>query len=261
MKVGVFTDEVSLAKAAADYLITMMADATPRNLGVATGSTPLPLYEELRKAHAAGTFTLADAKAFALDEYIGLPVGHPESYRKVLQGELVGEDKTGLRDENLFTPNGDVDVPDGARESAAAYDAVIRDNGGVFLQILGIGSNGHIGFNEPGISLVSRTHVDALARQTREDNARFFNDNIDDVPDMCITQGLGTILEAQHIMLIATGEGKADAIACAVEGPISSGCPASILQMHPSVRVYVDEAAASKLRGREMHAVRWEKLA
>lgn len=261
MRVGVFQDADALAEAAAAYLIDTLAGASPRNLGVATGSTPLPLYRELRKAYAAGTFSLADAKAFALDEYIGLEPGHPESYRRVLVNELVGEDKTGLRDENLFTPNGDVDVPDGARESADAYDAVIRDNGGVYLQILGIGSNGHIGFNEPGISLSSRTHVDALSRQTREDNARFFGDNLDEVPHMCITQGLGTILEAKHIMLIATGAGKAKAIAHAVEGPISSAWPASILQMHPSVRVYVDEAAAADLKGRDMHAIRWEKLA
>ncbi|MDP9806725.1 glucosamine-6-phosphate deaminase [Trueperella bonasi] len=261
MKVGIFRNETEVAKMAAAYLIETMNGAPVANLGVATGSTPLPLYQQLREAHANGSFSLANAKAFALDEYIGLQPGHPESYRKVLQDELVGEDKTGLMDENLFTPNGNVDVPDGAREAAAAYDAAIKDNGGVHLQILGIGSNGHIGFNEPGISLSSRTHVDALARQTREDNARFFNGDLAKVPQMCITQGLGTILEATHIMLLATGEGKADAVAAAVEGPISSSCPASILQMHPSVRVYVDEAAAAKLKGREMHEIRWEMLA
>lgn len=261
MKVGVFTDEAAVAKAAAAYLMETMDAATVCNLGVATGSTPLPLYAELRAAHADGKFSLAKAKAFALDEYIGLEFGHSESYRKVLQNELVGADKVGLADENLFTPNGNVDVPVGAREAADAYDALIRDNGGVHLQILGIGSNGHIGFNEPGISLSSRTHVDALARQTREDNARFFDGDLGKVPEMCITQGLGTILEAEHIMLIATGAAKAHAIAQAVEGPISSACPASILQMHPSVRVYVDEAAAANLSGRDMHAVRWEVLA
>ncbi len=260
MKVGIFKDADAVAKAAAEYLIEMMDGANPRNLGVATGSSPLPLYAELRKAYAEGKFSLDDAKAFALDEYIGLDPSHPESYRKVLQNELVGEDKTGLKDENLFTPNGNVKVPDGARESAAAYDAIIRDNGGVHLQILGIGSNGHIGFNEPGTSLSSRTHVDTLTRQTREDNARFFDDELAQVPQLCITQGLGTILEAEHILLVATGEGKADAIVAAVDGPVSSTCPASVLQMHPSVRVYVDEAAAAKLHGRDMHALRWEKL-
>lgn len=260
MKVGVFTDATAAAKAAAEHLIEMKNGVTPFNLGVATGSTPLPLYEELRAAHAEGTFSLADSKAFALDEYIGLEPGHPESYRKVLQDELVGDDKTGLTDQNLFTPNGNVEFPEGAHEAADAYDAAISDNGGVNLQILGIGSNGHIGFNEPGISLSSRTHVDALARQTREDNARFFDDDLDKVPDMCITQGLGTIMEADHIVLLATGAGKADAIAAAVEGPITSSCPASILQMHPSVRVYVDEAAASKLENLDMHKVRWELL-
>ena len=136
MKVGVFTDEAAVAKAAAAYLMETMDAATVCNLGVATGSTPLPLYAELRAAHADGKFSLAKAKAFALDEYIGLEFGHSESYRKVLQNELVGADKVGLADENLFTPNGNVDVPVGAREAADAYDALIRDNGGVHLQIL-----------------------------------------------------------------------------------------------------------------------------
>ncbi|WP_461025039.1 glucosamine-6-phosphate deaminase [Trueperella pyogenes] len=257
MKIGIFKDETELAKAAAEYLMTMMADAQPRNLGVATGSTPLGLYAQLRAAHEAGQFSLADAKAFALDEYVGIDSAHPEAYRNVLRAELVGEDKTGLSEENLHTPNGQADDPYAA---AAAYDADIRDNGGVYLQILGIGANGHIGFNEPGVSLVSRTHVDALTHQTRKDNARFFEGNLDLVPDKCVTQGLGTIMEAKHLLLVAIGENKADAIAGMVEGPITASCPASITQMHPSVVVFCDEAAASKLRNTDMYRTRWEVL-
>ena len=252
MKVGVFTDETAVAKAAAAYLMETMDAATVCNLGVATGSTPLPLYAELRAAHADGKFSLAQAKAFALDEYIGLESGHSESYRKILQNELVGADKVGLADEFLFTPNGNVDVPDGAREAADAYDALIRDNGGVHLQILGIGSNGHIGFNEPTSSLRSRTRVKTLAPQTREDNARFFG-SLDEVPKHCVTQGIGTILEAKQLLLVAHGAQKADAVAAMIEGPLASVCPASALQLHPVETVVVDEAAAAKLQLHEYY--------
>ena len=234
MKIGIFKDETELAKAAAEYLMTMMADAQPRNLGVATGSTPLGLYAQLRAAHEAGQFSLADAKAFALDEYVGIDPAHTSFLHRYLQ--------------------------DDPYAAAAAYDADIRDNGGVYLQILGIGANGHIGFNEPGVSLVSRTHVDALTHQTRKDNARFFEGNLDLVPDKCVTQGLGTIMEAKHLLLVAIGENKADAIAGMVEGPITASCPASITQMHPSVVVFCDEAAASKLRNTDMYRTRWEVL-
>ncbi|KTF04335.1 MULTISPECIES: glucosamine-6-phosphate deaminase [Trueperella] len=257
MQIGIFSDETELAKAAAAYLMNTMKGAEPKNLGVATGSTPLGLYAQLREAHATGDFTLADAKAFALDEYVGIDPAHPEAYRNVLRTELVGDEKTGLTEDNLHTPNGQADDPYAAAE---AYDADIRDNGGVHLQILGIGANGHIGFNEPGVSLVSRTHVDALTHQTRKDNARFFEGNLDLVPDKCVTQGLGTIMEAKHLLLIALGENKADAIAGMVEGPISASCPASITQMHPSVVVFCDEAAASKLTNTDMYRTRWEVL-
>ncbi|WP_124055265.1 glucosamine-6-phosphate deaminase [Arcanobacterium ihumii] len=257
MKVGIFSDAHKVGAEAARIVIEAMNGATIRNLGVATGSTPLNLYAELRKAHEEGTFSLADARAFALDEYVNVPEDHPERYRNVLRTELVGDDKTGLKDENLFTPDGN---DSDSLVAADRHDAAIRDNGGVELQILGIGSNGHIGFNEPGTALTSRTHVDVLTRQTREDNARFFDDDISKVPTHCITQGLGTIMDARSILLIATGSAKKEAVKELVEGAVSSFWPATILQMHPNVTVLVDKAAAELLTRTDFYKDRWETL-
>lgn len=205
VRIGVFSSVDEVGRAAAEFLIGVMGSASPKVLGVATGSSPQPMYAALRQAHAEGRFTLADAKAFALDEYVGIAPNHPERYRNFLANELVGEDKTGLKDENLNVPDGGAEDLDAA---AAAYDAAIKASGPVALQILGIGADGHIGFNEPGVSLVCRTHWDALAEQTIADNARFFDGDVAKVPNKCITQGLGTIMEATRILLIATGENK-----------------------------------------------------
>lgn len=254
MHVGIFSNEREVAEVAAEYLISVMNATDHKVLGVATGSTPLPLYERLREAHAAGTFTLEDAQAVALDEYVGIDPDHPERYRNVLRAELVGADKTGLADEKLHTPDANAADPEAAADE---YDAEIKATGGVTLQILGIGADGHIGFNEPGISLVSRAHVDSLTAKTREDNARFFDNDLSKVPSKCITQGLGTIMEAQRILLIATGANKADAVRELVEGGISAKWPATVLQMHPEVMVLVDEAAASKLELADFYRERW----
>ena len=236
-------------------MITAMNTASRKVLGVATGSTPLPLYERLRAAHAAGEFTLEDAQAFALDEYVGIDPDHEQRYRNVLRTELVGAQSTGLTDENLHTPDGNAaDLEAAARE----YDAAIEQAGGVELQILGIGADGHIGFNEPGISLVSRTHVDALTAKTRSDNARFFDDDISHVPSKCITQGLGTIMQARQVLLIATGANKAAAVRELVEGAVSAHWPATILQMHPQAIVLVDEEAAAELKLKDFYQERWE---
>lgn len=256
MYVGIFPDKKSLAEAAAHHLTQVITESTHKVIGVATGSSPLPLYEELRRMHRDGEFTLRGVRAFALDEYIGIDDDHPERYRNVLRTELVGEDKTGLREEDLMTPDGS--APN-AVEAARIYDQHIRDAGGITIQLLGIGSDGHIGFNEPAGSLASRTHVEILTQKTREDNARFFEDDIDKVPTRCITQGLGTIMEAHETMLIATGEKKADAIRELVEGAVSAKWPATILQMHPNTRIYIDEVAASKLELADFYRARWEQ--
>ncbi|WP_216386985.1 glucosamine-6-phosphate deaminase [Arcanobacterium phocae] len=257
MYVGIFKDEETLAKAAAEYLMKKLNASERKVVGVATGSTPLPLYQELRDAHAAGTFSLEGFKAFALDEYIGIDPEHPERYRNVLRAELVGDERTGLREEDLNTPDGSAEDPYAA---AQAYDKAIKESGGIVVQILGIGSDGHIGFNEPGGALTSRTHVEALTAQTREDNARFFDDDLSKVPTRCITQGLGTIMECGVPLLIATGAGKADAVRELVEGGVSARWPATILQMHQEAVVFLDEAAAAKLELKDFYMERWESL-
>jgi glucosamine-6-phosphate deaminase len=210
-------------------------------LGVATGSTPLGTYRELGRRHREEALSFASCRAFLLDEYVGLPAAHPQSYRSVIATEFAAE--IDIDPDAIDGPNGE--AADVAAE-CARYDAAIAASGGVDVQLLGIGSDGHIGFNEPGSSLVSRTRVKTLTRRTREDNARFF-DSADEVPHHVVTQGLGTILEARHLVLVALGEGKAEALAASVEGPLAASCPASVIQMHPHVTVVVDEGAASAL--------------
>ncbi|MBS1673261.1 MAG: glucosamine-6-phosphate deaminase [Actinobacteria bacterium] len=224
----------------AEEIARLIARRSDAVLGLATGSTPLPVYAALR-ARLAG-LDVAHVRGFALDEYVGIDPAHPESYRSVITREVV--EPLGLTPSLVHVPDGS---EDGIEHAGAEYDARIHAAGGVDLQLLGIGTDGHIGFNEPGSSFASRTRVKTLTEQTRADNARFF-DSPDQVPKHCITQGLGTILEARHLVLLAYGEGKAQAIADAVEGPLSAFMPASAIQLHPHATVVVDEAAASKLK-------------
>lgn len=220
-------------------------------LGVATGSTPLPVYKNLRQRVTAGALTLDQTTMFALDEYVGLPIEHPESYHSVIARELIKP--LGLDPARVHLPDG---TPETIQDAGHRYEAKIHEAGGVDLQILGIGSDGHIGFNEPGSSLASETRVKTLTETTRQDNARFFN-SLEEVPRHCITQGLGTILRARHLVLLAFGEGKASAVAAAVEGPISASCPASAIQLHPRATIVVDEAAASKLQNSDYYRYTW----
>ena len=223
----------------ADEIVRLIAARPDVVLGLATGSTPLPVYEALRPRLAG--IDVSRVRGFALDEYVGIDPRHPQSYRSVITTEVV--EPLGLDPERIHTPNGDLASIAHAGED---YERAIADADGIDLQILGIGTSGHIGFNEPGSSFASRTRVKTLIEQTRRDNARFF-DTIDDVPMHCITQGLGTILSARHLFLLAFGEGKAAAVAGAVEGPVTSSLPGSAIQLHPHVTVVVDEAAASRL--------------
>ncbi|MBB4071717.1 6-phosphogluconolactonase [Canibacter oris] len=257
MFVGIFEDETALAAFAARRVRDALAARADAVLGVATGSTPLKLYAQLRQMHSSGDFSLRGVRAFALDEYVGLPVSHPESYRSVLRAELVGEDRTGLRETDLFTPAAATTDP---FQAAREYEAQLAAAGGTDLQILGIGSNGHIGFNEPGGSLVSRTHLEVLAPSTRRDNSRFFGGDLEAVPSHAVTQGLATILTSKELLLLAQGPQKAAAVAAALEGPVSASCPASVLQLHENVVVLLDEAAAAELRQRENYALRWPIL-
>ena len=214
----------TIAAGLIEKLVATVPDAV---LGFATGSTPLSTYAAL----AARGLDLAAVRGFALDEYVGLPAGHPESYRAVIDREVVGP--LGLLPANVRVPGDDGLPLDGAGER---YEADIHAAGGVDLQLLSIGRTGHIGFNEPGSSLASLTRVKTLTESTRIDNARFF-DTLDQVPTHCITQGLGTILRARHLVLLAFGEAKAAAVAAALEGPVSASTPGSVVQLHPKVTV------------------------
>jgi glucosamine-6-phosphate deaminase len=229
----------------ADAILALIRAKPDAVLGLATGSTPLPVYEALAKSIKG--VDVSEVRGFALDEYVGLPAGHPESYASVIAREVVGP--LGLDPARIHTPNGALATIATAGDD---YEAAIIAAGGIDLQILGVGTDGHIGFNEPGSSFASTTRTKTLTRQTREDNSRFFG-RVDDVPIHCITQGLGTILRARHLVLLAFGASKAEAIARAVEGPLSAMTPASAIQLHPRVTVFVDEDAASKLTNIEYY--------
>lgn len=211
-------------------------------LGVATGSSPLATYAELASLVRSGDLDLAQASAFALDEYVGLPEDHPQSYHDTIRRTVT--EPLGLDPARVHVPDGRTE---GLSTAGQRYEAAIAAAGGVDIQILGVGTNGHVGFNEPTSSLSSRTRVKTLSPLTRADNARFFA-SIDEVPHHCMTQGLGTIMDARHVVLVATGERKAPAVAAIIEGPVTAMWPGSVLQMHEHATVIVDEAAAGQLR-------------
>jgi glucosamine-6-phosphate deaminase len=216
-------------------------------IGLATGSSPQGIYLELERRVSAGEVSFAEAWGFALDEYVDIPLKHPESYASVIDREVTTP--LGFAPSRVRVPDGRADDLDRA---AAEYDAAIRAAGGIDIQVLGIGSNGHVGFNEPTSSFASRTRVKTLAQDTRAANARFF-DSVDQVPTHCMTQGLGTILEADRLLLVAQGAAKADAVAAAIEGPLTSFVPGSALQLHQHVTVILDEAAAAGLALRDYY--------
>jgi glucosamine-6-phosphate deaminase len=225
------------AEVAARIIARKLREKPDSVLGLATGSTPLSLYRIL----TGMKLDWSRVTTFNLDEYIGLPREHPQSYHSFMWENLFQH--VNIRPENVHIPDGNApDVP----AFCAAYEENIRAAGGIDIQLLGVGADGHIGFNEPTSSLASRTRIKTLTPQTRRDNARFFGSE-EDVPFHVITMGIGTIMEARQNLLLAFGENKAAAIAGAVEGPITAINPASILQLHPVAKVCLDEPAASKL--------------
>ena len=206
-----------------------------------------PVYAELARLHREEGLSFAGVASFNLDEYVGLAPDHPRSYRHDMEKRLFA--KIDIARDNTHLPAGDTGDP-GAE--AFAYEARIEAAGGIDLQLLGIGENGHIGFNEPSSSLGSATRIKRLAPGTIDANRRFF-DGGDSVPTHAITVGIGTIMRARSILLLATGERKAAAVASMVEGPVSAFCPASALQYHPKTTVLLDPAAASQLRLRDFY--------
>ena len=222
---------------AARIIARLLQEKPNAVIGLATGSTPLLLYREL----IAMQLDWSRVTTFNLDEYIGLPADHPQSYHRFMWDNFFSH--LNIDPKNVHIPDGmAADVP----RFCATYEQRIRDAGGIDVQVLGIGTDGHIGFNEPTSSLASRTRIKTLTPQTRRDNARFFA-NEAEVPSHCITMGIGTIMEARQTLMLAFGANKSDAIAQAVEGPITAINPASILQMHPDAVFCLDDAAAAQL--------------
>jgi len=211
-------------------------------LGLATGSTPLGLYQELVRMHRDEGLDFSQVTTFNLDEYVGLDRTHPQSYHYFMRENLFKH--INIPKQNTYIPSG---TTDNYEAFCQWYEQRIKECGGIDLQVLGIGSDGHIAFNEPSSSLGSRTRIKTLAKQTIDDNARFF-DSAEEVPIYAITMGVGTILEAREIILLANGEKKADAVAGAVEGPVACMNTASALQLHPRTMFLVDRPAASKLK-------------
>ena len=247
MKVVILKNAELVATYAASIFAQQLLKKPQSVLGLATGSSPLALYQNLINANKAGDISFKETTTFNLDEYLGLVGEHPQSYRYFMNEKLFKSIDIQL--DNTHVPNGASNKPLTAGDD---YEALINSAGGIDIQLLGIGRNGHVGFNEPSSCLASRTRVKTLTKATIDDNARFFSDD-EYQPHLSITMGIGTIMEARSVVLIANGDSKADAIQAMVEGPVTASCPASALQMHPSTTLVIDEAAASKLRDQEFY--------
>lgn len=245
MEVIIQSTPEAASRVAAAIVAGVMRSKPIPVLGLATGQTPIGLYREL----IAMRLDWRQVRTFNLDEYVGLPREHPQSFRSAMQSNLF---------QHVTIDPANVHIPDGMTSDipahCTAYESAIRASGGIDIQILGIGTDGHIGFNEPSSSLASRTRIKTLTGQTRRDNAAAFGGEAR-VPRHVITMGIGTIMDARQVILLAFGEGKARAIAAAVEGPVTAMTPASALQLHPTVKVCVDEAAARQLQRADYY--RW----
>jgi glucosamine-6-phosphate deaminase len=249
MEIIIQPGPATASQLAARLIVRLVREKPDAVLGLATGSTPLLLYRELVRLHHTGEVDFRRVRTFNLDEYIGLAPDHPQSYHAFMWENL-------FRHLNIDPRN--VQIPDGLAADVPAfcarYEEQIRAAGGIDLQVLGIGTDGHVGFNEPGSSLASRTRIKTLTAQTRRDSARFFGSE-EQVPHHVITMGVGTVMDARQCLLLAFGAGKAKAMAEAVEGAITAMNPATILQLHPTVKVFLDEPAASGLQRADYY--RW----
>lgn len=238
-------------QAAAKRCAVLIADLLKKKpgavLGLATGGTPVSCYQQLIEMHRTGELDFSQCSSFNLDEYVGLAPEHPQSYRHFMQQNLF--DHINIDVSRTYVPSG---LESDYEHYCECYEHEIREAGGIDLQLLGIGTDGHIAFNEPGSSLGSRTRLKTLTAETIEDNSRFF-DSAEEVPHLAVTMGVGTILEARRCVLLATGDHKADAIAGSIEGPVTCQNTASALQLHRDAIYVLDEAAASKLERREYY--------
>lgn len=240
MEVIIQPGAAAASELAARRVATVVRDKPEAVLGLATGNSQLLLYEGLVRMHREDGLDFSRVTTFNLDEYVGLPASHSASYHAYMREKFF--DHVDVAESNVHVPDG---LADDIPAHCAAYEAAIVAAGGIDVQLLGIGSDGHIGFNEPSSSLASRTRIKTLTEQTRADNAGLFDGH--DVPRHVITMGIGTIMDSRECLLLAFGPSKAEAVARAVEGPIAAAVPASILQMHPVTRLYLDEDAAAAL--------------
>ena len=241
MRVIIVKNAEEMGKKAANLIAEEMKKKTSFVLGLATGSTPLPLYKDFMKRNKAGEMDFSTVITFNLDEYVGLEPTHDQSYRYFMNENLFNH--VNILKKNTHVPNGmaeDIDA------SCQEYEEMIDEIGGIDCQVLGIGGNGHIGFNEPGSSIGSLTRIKTLTEETISDNARFFEKK-EDVPTQAITMGIGTIMKTKKVVLLASGANKADTVKAALEGPITSMCPASALQLHRFATYVITEDCAAKL--------------
>jgi glucosamine-6-phosphate deaminase len=241
-RVQVYRDSATAARVVASRIATALHDNPALVLGLPTGKTPVTLYHDLARLTAARDLDWSGATTFNLDEFAGLPPGHPGSYRRFMEEHLFRH--TNLRRERINFLNGIAET----RAECKRYEAAIVAAGGIDVQILGIGTNGHIGFNEPGPSLQSRTHKVALTESTRRSNAALFDGDAAAVPTEALSMGMATILQARSVILMANGRTKASCIEQVVNGPLTTDLPASFLQLHHDVEIILDEAAAERLR-------------
>lgn len=241
MNIYTFQQEEDFVQTGANLIANLLLTNPKAVLGLATGSSPIGIYKRLIEIYNKGFISFSRASSYNLDEYVGLPDGHSESYRTFMDTYLF--DHIDLPLAHSHVPNGNAQD---LQEECRRYDHMLEEQGPVDLQLLGLGLNGHIGFNEPNGSLVGGTHVVDLQDKTRESNARFFP-SINDVPKQAITMGVGSILKARQIVLLVRGEEKAEIAKRALQGPITTECPASLLQCHPNVVVLLDRDAGRLL--------------
>jgi len=248
MRLLIHRDYENVCRWTANYIVQRLnAFVTkpdkPFILGLPTGSTPLGVYRQLITAYKAGKVSFSNVITFNMDEYLGLPVDHPQSYRRFMDDNFFSA--VDIKIENTHVPNGMTTNPE---EECRAYEEAIKAAGGIELFMGGIGSNGHIAFNEPGSSINSRTRAMTLTTETRASNARFFDGDPQKVPARALTVGIGTVMDAREVIILVSGRQKARALQAAVEGGVSHWCPLSCLQMHPQAIIVCDEEAADELK-------------
>lgn len=234
-------DYKEMSEKACELVMETISSLEQPVLGLATGSTPEGLYHSMIQKNKEDRISFKNVVTFNLDEYVGLKSDNPNSYRYYMDDKLFNY--IDIKKENTHVPNG---IAEDIVNESSVYEELIQNYGSIDLQILGIGLNGHIGFNEPGTSFTSRTHIVELDESTRQANARFF-DSIDDVPTQALTMGIGTIMDSKKIVLLVSGENKADTVERLVSGEVSEDFPASILKEHADVTIIADEAALSKV--------------